>query len=91
MNQCVKITLGVKASEELLKNLVQKSAERLSIEGVGSVENAHTIKIVAHGSNHSIDTFIDELYAGYKGARPTVIEVEPFAKEKDYRGVFRVI
>ena len=26
-----------------------------------------------------------------KGARPSIIEVEPFLKNKDYRGVFRVI
>ncbi len=91
MNQCVKITLVVKTSEELLKNLIKKHAERLAIEGVGNIENSDTIKIVANGSNSAIDEFIDALYGGYKGAKPTIIEVEPFMKERDYRGVFRVI
>ena len=91
MNQCVKITLVVKTSEELLKNLIKKHAERLAIEGVGNIENSDTIKIVANGSNNAIDEFIDALYDGYKGAKPTIIEVEPFMKDRDYRGVFRVI
>ncbi len=91
MNQCVKITLIVKTSQELLRNFIQKNAERLAIEGIGNIETTNTIKIVAHGAHDAIDEFIDALYSGYKGARPTVIEVEPFIKDRDYRGVFRVI
>lgn len=91
MNQCVRITLVVKASEDLLCNLIKKNAERLAIEGVGNIEGADTIKIIAHGAHDAIDEFIDALYIGYKGARPAIIEVEPFLKDRDYRGVFRVI
>jgi acylphosphatase len=91
MNQCVKITLVVKASRDLLSNMIKKNAERLSIEGIGNVEGRGTIKIIAHGAHDSIDEFIDILYLGYKGARPSIIEVEPFLKNKDYRGIFRVI
>jgi len=91
MNQCVRITLIVKASVPLLKNLVQKNAQKLAIEGVGNILLPNTIKIIAHGDRNAIDEFIDTLYNGYKGARPSMIEVEPFVKDRDYRGVFRVI
>lgn len=91
MNQCVRITLVVKASREVLHNFVQKNAQRLALEGVGNLAESDTIKIIAHGTHAAIDEFIDTLYTGYKGARPTVIEVEPFAKDRDYRGVFRII
>ena len=59
MNQCVKITLVVKASRALLCNLIKKNAERLAIEGIGNIEGPDTIKIVANGTNDSIDEFID--------------------------------
>ena len=91
MNQCVRITLIVKTSRDLLKNLIQKNAQRLAIEGIGNIEGPEKIKIVANGANDAIDEFIDMLYSGYRGARPTIIEVEPFIKDRDYRGVFRVI
>jgi len=91
MNQCVKITLVVKASRDLLCNVIKKNAERLAIEGIGNAEGPDKIKIVAHGPHDAIDEFIDVLYVGYKGARPTIVEVEPFLKSRDYRGVFRVI
>ena len=91
MNQCVRITLVVKASRDLLKNLIQKNAQRLAIEGLGNIEGPDTIKIVANGANNAIDEFIDSLYSGYRGERPSIIEVEPFVKDRDYRGIFRVI
>jgi len=75
----------------MLKNLIQKNAQQLAIEGIGNIQGPSKVKIVANGTNDAIDKFIDKLYDGYKGSRPTTIEVEPFIKDRDYRGVFRVI
>ena len=49
------------------------------------------VKIVACGIKDKMDTFIDILHQGSTASRPEDIEVEPFLKEKEYRGVFRVI
>lgn len=91
MNQCVRITLVVKAAVPLLKNFIQKNAQKLCIEGMGNILAPNTIKIIAYGSHDAIDEFIDTLYTGYNGSKPAVIEVEPFVKDRDYHGIFRVI
>jgi len=91
MNQCVCITMVVKISIPLLKKFIQKNAQKFCIEGTGNVLAPHTVKIIAHGPHSAIDEFIDTLYTGCNGSRPSTIEVEPFVKDRDYRGVFRVI
>lgn len=91
MNQCVCITLVVKAPLIPVRELIQKSAQKLAIEGIGNILAPHTIKIVAHGSHDAIDEFIDALYTGCNGIKPASVAVEPFVKDRDYRGVFRII
>lgn len=87
MNQCVRITVVVNASMVLLRSLIQKNAQKLSIEGVGSILDHGTVKIIAYGPHNAIDEFIDALYS----IKPSLIEVEPFIKDRDYRGIFRMI
>ena len=53
--------------------------------------DAHTIKIIACGSNKDLEEFMDSLYIGYKNIKPSGMESEPFLRDKDYRGVFRII
>lgn len=91
MNQCVCITLVVKAAVPLLKSFIQKKAEKLRIEGMGNVVTPTTIKIIAYGPCTAIDEFIDTLHAGYNGIRPSAIEVVSSVKNSDYRGIFRII
>jgi acylphosphatase len=91
MNQCVRITLVVSACVPVFKRLIQKNAQKLAIEGVGSVSAPNALRIIAHGDHDAIDEFIDALYTGCKGIRPSLIEVEPFVKDRDYRGIFRII
>lgn len=90
MKQCVKITLSIENPTEILKKLVHPQAQKLDIEGVGHVQDG-LVKITAAGTNSAIDAFIDALYRGYKNTRPRLVEVEPFIKIHDYRGVFRII
>ncbi len=91
MNQCVCITLVVNTSLIPFRGFIQKSAQKLAIEGIGNVLAPHTIKIVVHGAHDAIDEFIDVLYTGCDGIRPASVAVEPFVKDRDYRGVFRII
>ena len=91
MNKCLKIILKIEAKEGVLQDFIQKNAKKSKIEGIAQAIDKETVKIIAFGSNENIDEFIDSLYAGYKNIKPTVIEVEPFLRDKDYRGVFRVI
>ena len=91
MNKCLRITLLIKMQDGILEDFIQKNAKKFSIEGTVQAVDKQTIKIVACGANDNIDKFVDAIYKGYKDEKPTVIEVEPFLKDKEYRGVFRLI
>lgn len=91
MNKCLRITLQIKVQEGFLEDFIQKHAKKFGIEGTAQVVDKQIVKIVACGASEKIDQFIDAIYKGYKDQKPTVIEVEPFLKDKDYRGVFRLI
>lgn len=91
MNRSVCITISITATPEVLKNLVQKSANALKLQGTAHAVDKDSIKVMAYGSGDAIEQFIDMLYEGYKDHHPDLIEVEPFTKDQDYRGVFRII
>ena len=81
---------GCEVSVELTE-AIQKLARHLALEGFIQVVNPENLKIVACGSKDEIDTFLDTLYKVSVTKRPLELEVEPFIKEKDYRGVFRIL
>jgi acylphosphatase len=91
MNKCLKITLQIEVKDGMLQNFIQKNAKKYNIEGTVQAIDKHTVKIIICGSGEEMDEFVDSLYKGYKDIKPSVIEVEPFLKDKDYRGVFRLI
>jgi acylphosphatase len=91
MNKCLRITMHIKIREGMLQDYIQKNAKKFNIEGTAQAVDKEVIKIIACGKSDNIDNFIDSLYEGYKDVRPTIIDVEPFLKDKDYRGVFRLI
>lgn len=81
----------MRASEKKIREFVQKCAHRLHLEGTSIIEPHDTVKIVATGSHEAIEHFIDLLYNGFDGCKPSTIEVEPFIKDRDFRGIFRVL
>lgn len=90
MNKCLKINLVIQDAQNLLESFVQKNAKKHNIEGTALlVENM--IKIIACGNSDKLDDFVDSLYKGYNNLRPSLVKVEPFLKDKDYRGIFRII
>lgn len=90
MTKCVKITCTIKMNKGFAENLL-KQARKLSLEGTIHVVSDNIIKIIACGPKEHIDSFVDALYKEGASKKQFSIEVEPFLKDKDYRGVFRII
>lgn len=92
MNQCLHVTFFLDGPKEILP-VIQKKARELCIEGtlcVGNGQENH-VKVVLCGSPDSIENFLDLLHAEVAKNTITELEIEPFIKEKDFRGVFRII
>ena len=93
MSQCLHITFFLDGSKKFLHTVIQKHARSLGLEGTVQVINGDgkSVKVLACGGRESIDDFVDLLHK--EAARDAIadIEIEPFMKEKDFRGVFRVI
>lgn len=91
MNKCVKISILSNLTDAFLKNSVQKYAQDLSLEGFSQKANDQDYKIIVNGNKDNVDQFIDLLHKDLIRLDIKDFEIEPYVKDKDYRGVFRVI
>lgn len=91
MSQCLKITFMGDVPKSFLKNIVQKNARTLELEGVAQFIETNRIKIIICGQKDAIDKFVDVLHKELAEKIIEQLEIEPFIKDKSYRGVFRVI
>ncbi len=92
MSQCLRITFVVEdSSKPSLSEIIQKEAKKLHLEGVVQAAQTDRISVVACGHSDEIETFLDLLYKEMALQQCDCVEVEPFFKDKDYRGVFRII
>ncbi len=92
MNKCLKITLWIqKIPKGFLRGVVQRHANALKIEGTVQFTEVTIVKIIACGKKDTIDVFLDMLHKEMVKLSVDDMRVEPFLKEKDYRGVFRII
>lgn len=91
MSQCLRIVLTMNLPEDFLHNFIKKNARALDLEGTVQLEAGNVIRIIACGSKESIESFLDALHTQAAKHFLDAVEVEPFIKDKDYRGVFRVI
>ncbi|HZW61443.1 MAG TPA: acylphosphatase [Candidatus Babeliales bacterium] len=91
MNKCLKITFSGDFPEDFFQNFIQKNAKKLKVEGTVQFIEHNLVKIIACGTKEAVDAFLDVLHKGSGEIFLEDIEIEPFLKEKDYRGVFRVI
>lgn len=93
MYKCLRISF--ESESEGYTNLassIQKNAKKFNLEGVVQVVGAERkISIIACGSKEDLDAFLDLVYKGFEEGPLKEVEVEPFLKDKDYRGVFRII
>lgn len=92
MNKCLRITIFDACTLSVLNDFVQKLAQSLGLEGTARLLNdTQHVLIVVCGNKDNVDSFLDILHKGVEGWVPEDLEIEPFLKDRDYRGVFRVI
>jgi acylphosphatase len=92
MYKCLKITFTADFPEGFLNDFVRKHAKDLALEGTVQVMSMNNkVRIVACGDKDKVDEFLDIIHKGTAKYSPADIEIEGFTKDKDYRGVFRVI
>lgn len=91
MMKCLKVTFSGDLPEGFLRDFVLKQARKLSLEGTAQAMPDATMRIMVCGHKNSVDQFLDLLHKGEGKAIPENIEIEPFVKDRDFRGVFRVI
>lgn len=90
MDRCLKISVSGTIPDNFVETIIQTSARQCGLEGTVQAVDAHHIYIVACGEQEFLDQFLDILHQRNK-AGVDDIEIEPFLKAKDYRGVFRII
>jgi len=91
MKKCLKIVFSAPVPEQFLL-VVQQHARKLEVEGTLAVVPAdRLVRIVASGDKEKVDQFFDVLFK--EGAQVGVHDImaEPMLKDRDYRGVFRII
>ncbi len=91
MKKCLKITFKSNRSEGFLHDFIQKNARALGLEGTVQFVDPDEVSIIACGSKENIDSFLDIIHQGFESYIPENVYVEPFLKEKDYRGIFRIL
>lgn len=91
MNKCLRITVFGDCSNDLLISFIQKNARLFGLEGTASVLDDTQALIIVCGNKDKVENFLDALHKGTSEWKPDSVEVEPFLKDKDYRGVFRII
>lgn len=91
MNKCLKIMLIGEHKDGFFHEVALKHARKLGLEGLVQQIVKDLVKIVVCGKKEDVDTFVDVLHKELDKYKFHDIEIEPFLKDKDYRGVFRVI
>jgi acylphosphatase len=91
MKKCLKITLVSKVFRGALRDAIQAVARKLAIEGTVQLHEPNELVIIACGEKENIDDFLDAVHQGFDAYVPEDVLIEPFLKEKDYRGIFRIL
>lgn len=91
MKQCIKIIITGLVQSSSYKEVIQKQAQKLHIEGTLQNHEGEDILIFACGQSDSLDELIDHIYKGTSDIKIRDVVIEPFINEKNFRGVFRVI
>ncbi len=92
MSQCLRITFVVENGlKQSLSEAIQKEAKKLQLEGVIQAVQSDKLSVVACGLSDQIEDFLDLVYKQLALKKCDDLEIEPLLKDKDYRGVFRII
>lgn len=91
MSKCLYITFSMDVPKNYLQDSVQKKARSLEIEGTAQLITKESVRIIACGGVDALQDFVDFLHQEAAQRSIEGIEIEPTLKDKDFRGVFRVI
>lgn len=91
MKQCLRIMLYVQSYKASLKDAIHKAAKKTDIEGTIQKMDDKQVMVFACGPKMNVDNFLDELHKKVAAQELDYLEIEPFLKDRDFRGVFRVI
>lgn len=91
MKKCVKIVFQVSLKKGFLHDFIQYHARSFGLEGVAQMQAPDSVKIIACGPLEDIDSLVDVLHKESAKYSIAHIEIESFLKDRDYRGIFRVI
>lgn len=89
MNKCLKIILYISDLNNFCQETILIMARNCELEGTAQCIDKKTIKIIICGEKEQVDDFVDLLNKESESIQD--IEIEPFLRDKDYRGVFRII
>jgi len=87
----MRITFIAGGGKDNLHSFVRRYARQFSLEGVVQPLTDNKVRIIVCGPRDKVEDFIDTLYSGITQKKLDDLRVEPFMKDRDYRGVFRVI
>lgn len=88
MKKCLKVIITGSFVPDYLYAIIQKNAKKYDLEGTAQQIDAKQVRLIICGLPQNLDDFLDIVHE-YSSEYDII--VEPFLKEKDYRGVFRVI
>ncbi|NBX78275.1 hypothetical protein EBQ93_02820 [bacterium] len=91
MKKCIKIEFVVKNPQDFLKKIIAKEVKNKLFEGLAQVLPESMVQICVCGEEDELDQLVDSLYAQVQEYKMADMLVEPFLKDKDYRGVFRIL
>ncbi len=93
MHKGLRITFSIaNAPDHFLKNCLQSKAKQLKLEGIAQIARGDkTVKVCVYGHKENVDDFVDFLHKETATIDADGLKVEPFPKDRDYRGSFRVV
>ncbi len=91
MNRCMRIMCKVEDGKIGIHDFIQQYAQKFSLEGLTQPVSATQVRVIVCGQYEAIENFIDALHHGVVEKMIESIQMEPVFKDRDYRGVFRVI
>lgn len=93
MTQCLQVLFVIGKKGDFVNEVLLKKARLLGVEGLAyeGFEAPNEVKVVVCGKKEALEQLVDLLHQSENKGHIADIIIEPVIKERDYRGVFRVI
>lgn len=91
MDKCLKILFSAEVPRDVVQHMLHTCTKKVAVEGVAQMFSENNIRIIVCGSVENVDSFIDFMYQELVKSNVEEPVIEPFLKDKDYRGVFRIV